>query len=90
MNIAKIDKLMAALEELKRHKDYKKISIQLNAEEFEILIGQIHDYTIKLAKDNEAELAKDELWDSHAKHTDTIINFQNCLKIQKRIFEIAA
>jgi hypothetical protein len=90
MDIEKIDKLMAALEELKKHKDYEKISIQLTTEDLEVLVGRIYDYTIKLAKENDVELTEDELRTSRAKNTGTIINLQNYLKAQKRIFEEAA
>jgi hypothetical protein len=90
MDIEKIDKLMAALEELKKHKDYEKISIQLTTEDLEVLVSRIYDYTIKLAKDNDVELTEDELRASRAKNTGTIINLQNYLKAQKRIFEEAA
>ena len=34
------------------HKNYEKISIQLTAEEMELLVEYIYDYTIKLSKDN--------------------------------------
>ena len=90
MDIEKIDKLMAALEELKKHKDYEKISIQLTTEDLEVLVGRIYDYTIKLAKDNDVELTEDELKASRTKNTGTIINLQNYLKAQKRIFEEVA
>ena len=90
MDIEKIDKLVAALEELKKHKDYEKISIQLTTEDLEVLVGRIYHYTIKLAKDNDIELTEDELKASRAKNTGTIINLQNYLKAQKRIFEEVA
>lgn len=90
MNVEKIDALMVALEELKKHKNYDKISIQLTTEELEVLVGRIYDYTIKLAKDNNVELTDDELRTSRSKNTGTIINLQNYLKAQKRIFEEAA
>lgn len=90
MDIEKIYKLMDALEELKKHKDYEKISIQLTTEDLEVLVGRIYEYTIKLAKDNDVELTENELQASNAKNTGTIINLQNYLKAQKRIFEEAA
>lgn len=90
MDIDKIDKLMAALEELKKHKDYEKISIQLTTEELEVLVGRIYEYTIKLAEDNNVELAVDALNTAEMKNSGTIINLQNYLKAQKRIFEAAA
>ncbi len=90
MDIDKINNMMDALEELKQHKNYEKISIQLTTEDLEVLVGRVYEYTIKLAKDNDIELTKDELQASNAKTTGTIINLQNCLKAQKRIFEEAA
>ena len=85
----KIDSLMDSLEQLKAHKDYKKISIQLTTEELEILVGRIYDYTIKLADDNNIELAEDEL--KHSKNcADAIINLRSYLEAQRRIFEDAA
>ena len=90
MDVDKINGLMVALEKLKEHKDYEKISIQLTAEDLEVLVGRIYEYTLKLAKDNEVELTDEELRISKVKNTGTIINLQNCLKAQKRIFEAAA
>lgn len=90
MDIDKINNMMDALEELKQHKNYEKISIQLATEDLEILVGRIYEYTIKLAKDNDVELPEDELRTSHAKTVGTIINLQNYLKAQKKIFEATA
>ena len=87
MDIDKIDNLMTALEELKNHKDYDKISIQLTAEDLETLVSRIYKYTIKLARDNNVELTEDELNTAEMKNNGTIINLQNYLKAQKRIFE---
>ena len=86
MDVDKINNLMSALEKLKEHKDYEKISIQLTAEDLEVLVGRIYEYTVKLAKDNEVELTDEELRISKVKNTGTIINLQNCLKAQKRKF----
>ena len=90
MDIDIINNTMDALEELKQHKNYEKISIQLATEVLEVLVGRIYEYTIKLAKDNDVELPEDELRTSHAKTVGTIINLQNYLKAQKRIFEATA
>ena len=87
MDIDKIDNLMTALEELKNHNDYDKISIQLTAEDLETLVSRIYKYTIKLARDNNVELTEDELNTAEMKNNGTIINLQNYLKAQKRIFE---
>lgn len=80
-----IDNLMNALDELKKRKDYDRISIQLSTEELDVLVNRIYDYTMKLAKDNSVELDEDEITDSG----NTIINLQNYLKTQKRIFKVA-
>ena len=90
MDIHKIDALMAALEELKKHKDYKKISIQLSTEDLETLVGRIYDYTVKLAKDNGIELTEGELDRKEMEESSTIIDLQKYLKAQKKIFESAA
>ena len=90
MDIDIINNTMGALEELKQHKNYEKISIQLATEDLEVLVGRVYEYTIKLAKDNDVELPEDELRASHAKTVGTIINLQNYLKAQKRIFEATA
>lgn len=86
MDIDKINSLMKALEDLKKHKDYKKISIQLSAEDLEVLVGRIYDYTIKLVANNAVELSDAEL----NLNNGAIINLQSYLKAQKRIFEAAA
>ena len=90
MDIEKIDKLITVLEELKKHKDYEKISIQFTAEELEVLVGRIYEYTIKLAQDNDVELVANELNTAEMKNSGTIINLQNYLKAQKKIFETAS
>lgn len=89
MSVEKIDNLMVALKELKNHKNYDKINIQLTTKELEVLVGRIYDYTIKLAKDNSVELTADELKASTQKN-DAIINLENYLKTQRRIFEAVA
>ena len=90
MDIDIINNTMDALEELKQHKNYEKISIQLATEDLEVLVGRIYEYTIKHTKDNGDELPEDELRTSHAKTVGTIINLQNYLKAQKKIFEATA
>lgn len=78
--------LMAALDVLKQHKDYEKYSIALSTDDLDVLVNRIYDYTIKLAENNDVELAEKE-----RSHSDnSILNLQNYLKVQKRIFEEAA
>ena len=90
MGVEKIDALMVSLEELKKHKNYDKINIQLTTEELEVLVGRIYDYTIKLAKDHNIELTDDELNAFGKQSKDAIIDLQQYHKTQKRIFESAA
>ncbi len=88
LSIDIINNLMTCLENLKKHKDYEKISIRLSTEELDVLVNRIFEYTEKLAKDNSIELTEDEL---NAQISDgTILNLQRYLQAQKRIFEIAS
>lgn len=88
LSVDLINDLMTCLENLKKHKDYEKISIQLSTEELDVLVNRIFDYTEKLAKDNSIELSEDEL--NRQISDGTILNLQRYLKAQKRIFETAA
>ena len=88
LDVDSINDLMICLENLKKHKDYEKISIQLSTDELDVLVNRIFEYTEKLAKDNSIELTEDEL---NAQISDgTILNLQRYLQAQKRIFEIAS
>ena len=86
MDISKINALAKELEALKQHKHYDKISIQLTAEELEVLVGRIYEYTVKLAADNNVILTDEE------KHLNkgAILNLESYLKTQQRIFKAVA
>lgn len=86
LELKTIESLMIALDELKSYKEYEKFKIELSTEDIDALVGKIYDYTIHLAENNQVELTEQE------KHrTDNpILNLQNYLKTQKRIFEEAA
>ena len=86
MDISKINALMKELEALKQHKHYEKISIQLTAEDLEVLVGRIHEYTIKLAADNNVELTDEE----KRLNKGAILSLESYLKTQQRIFKAAA
>lgn len=81
-----INALMSALDELKKHKDYEKFKITLSTEDLDTLVNRIYDYTIRLAENNKVELTEEEL----SQTDNSILNLQNYLKTQKRIFESAA
>ncbi len=88
LSVDLINDLMTCLENLKKHKDYEKISIQLSTEELDVLVNRIFEYTEKLAKDNSIELTEDE---HNVQISDgAIFNLQRSLRAQKRIFETAA
>ena len=81
-----INTLMATLDELKQHKDYEKFKIELSTEDIDVLVGRIYDYTIRLAENNQVELTDQE----RSKTDNSILNLQNYLRTQKRIFEKVA
>lgn len=86
MDSDRINNMLLALEELKKHKDYNKISVQLTSEELEVLVGRIYEYTLKLAETNAVPIAENEL----STNNGAIVDLQSYLKVQKRIFESAA
>lgn len=86
LDIKKIDALMKTLETLKAYKDFKNINIQLTAEDIEVLVSRIHEYTKKLASMNKVPLNDRELDSSNG----PIINLQSYLRTQRRILETAA
>lgn len=88
LEIEIIDNLRCCLDDIKNHKDYEKIRIQLSTEEIGILINSIHEYTEKLAKDNVIELTDEEKLITSNANRD-ILNLQDYLKVQRRIFEAA-
>ena len=86
MEINYIERLIEALNKMKQHKDYNKFIIELSAEDIEILVKHIYDYTLKLAKDNDFEIGNS----MNETDSDPINNLQYYLSIQKKIFESAA
>ena len=86
LELNNIEKLILALDELKKDKDFDKYEIKLSTEDIDVLIGRIYNYTIHLAENNHIVLTDDKL-----KMTDnSIINLQNYLRTQKYIFEVVA
>ncbi len=84
-----IDAMMLSLENLKSHKDYEKLQIQLSAEDLNTIVCKVYEYTKKLAEDNDIELdSKNQFEDTT--DTDTIIALEHYLNLQKNIFSAAA
>ena len=52
-------------------------------QDLDTLVNRIYDYTIWLAENNKVELTEEEL----SKTDNSILNLQNYLKTQKRIFK---
>ncbi len=71
---------------MKNHKNSSNITIVLSAEEFDVFVSRIYEYTVKLAEMNEYHFNEEEL----DKRYDSIDNLYNYLIVQKRIFETAA
>ena len=86
LELETIETLITALDQLKKHKHYEQFKIELSTEDLDLLVGRIYDYTIKLAENNQVELTEQE----RCKTDNSIINLQNYLRTQKRIFEEAA
>lgn len=86
LNINIINDMEKALQELREHKDYMKFSVQLSAEDIEILVGKIQDYTVKLATDNDVDISEFESEEAD----DAIINLEKYLHVQRKVFEEAA
>lgn len=86
LDLDTIETLMAALNELKHHKNYEKFKFELSTQELDALVGRIYEYTIRLAENNKVELTEQEL----SRTDNSILNLQNYLQTQKRIFEEVA
>lgn len=90
LDLEKIQNMLTALDKLKRSKHYDSICIMLTADELDVLVTRIYEYTIRLAKDNGVQLAEDRLSASNMKITNTIINLQHYLEAQEEIFAAVA
>ncbi len=86
LELETIDALMSALDDLKKHKDYEKFKITLSTEDLDTLVNRIYEYTLRLAANNKVELTEEE----RSRSDNSILNLQNYLRTQKRIFEEAA
>lgn len=86
MEKAKINTLMVSLDKMKQHKNFDKFIIKLSAEDIDVLVNRIYEYTVELARNNNYDLADAEL----NGESNPIINLRHYLDIQKRIFDTAA
>ena len=80
--------LLDAIQELKKRKDYDKITINLSATEISAVIQYIYNYTVKLSNDNSVDIEENEL--DSADSNNVIISLEKYLNSQKKIFETAS
>lgn len=90
MDLAKIENLLDSLTKLKKYRNYKKLRIQLTAEELETLVVKIHEYTIDLANKNSYTIKEKNRNPFAKEKSDVVTDLQKYLKIQKEIFDTAA
>jgi hypothetical protein len=84
-----ITDLMARLDKLKMHSDFEKIKIVLSADELDVFVNRMFEYTKKLAEDNAIKLTSLEK-ETPSQSENTISNLHRYLEAQKRIFELAS
>lgn len=80
-----ITSLLTALESVQEYEDLKNAQIQLSLDQVNTLIHSVHEYTLRLAQDNQITLKPAD----YILMEDSIQNFRHDLTIQKRIFELA-
>lgn len=77
-----IEEMLLSLKQIQESKECEKIQLQLSAEELSRLVNVIQEYTVNLAQNNKIELLENEKINSG----NSIVDFQNYLSAQKRIF----
>ena len=80
-----IDDLLMSIEEIKTFGDDEHITLDLSSGELKQLANMIYDYTRKLAKANSVKLERFK-----SRCHDPIVDLENYLKVQKRIFNEVA
>lgn len=85
LNVDLVDEMSTALSILKSDRNYKKFEIELSADDVDVLIGTIRDFTIELAETNNVEILEEE----YIRNNSSVIDFQRYLDIQKKVFEVA-
>lgn len=81
----KIDRVMTALEEIKKNQENGNINITFSIENANLLLDMVRNYTIKFAEANSFEILEDAF-----DKENEIGSLQRYLKIQKRVFERCA
>ena len=65
---------------------FRKNIIKLSAEDIDVLVNRIYEYTVELAHNNNYDLAETEMLGED----NPIINLRHYLNIQNNIFDTAA
>ena len=86
MKLEDIQRVIDALDAMKSHKNYDRFIIRLTADELDVLVNRIYEYTLKLARDNNYDIGDLD----NEINTNPIVNLQHYLSIQREIFEKAA
>ncbi|WP_349948424.1 hypothetical protein ABFV83_08315 [Lacrimispora sp. BS-2] len=82
VNEEKIDRVLIALEEIKKNHENGNINITFSIENVSLLLVMVRKYTIKFAEANAFEMVEDD-YDKE----NEISSLQHYLKIQKEVFE---
>ena len=85
LELETVENLLLIIDEVKHHKNYAKIKIELTAEEIEVMVNRIYEFTLRFAEMNGVELYSGEI----DRTDNAIINLERYLMVQKRIFEVA-
>ena len=82
VNEEKIDRVLIALEEIKKNHENGNINITFSIENVSLLLVMVRKYTIKFAEANAFEMVEDD-----CDKENEIGSLQHYLKIQKEVFE---
>lgn len=80
----KIDDVMKALDEIKKHQEKGNIDITFSIENANLLLDMVRSYTIRFAEANSYEILDD------LENENEINSLQHYLKIQKQVFKKCA
>lgn len=88
LTLESIDRLSKATERVKERKDFEKVGVKLSAQDIEIFVSRVSEYTKQLAHDNSIKL--DDVLAIDGDKRGPIIDLSAYLEAQRRIFQHAA
>ncbi|HRX93798.1 MAG TPA: hypothetical protein P5158_06780 [Chitinophagaceae bacterium] len=89
LNLDTINTLILALDDIKENFDSSRINIDFSAEQFDMLVNLVFDYTQKLAEANSIKY-NEQKEPVLAFADNAVIGLRRYLEVQKQIFENAA